>query len=78
MMPHIIVKIWPGRTEQEKSSLTHALLNAVKETVGCQSDAVSIAIEEVPQKDWFEKVYYPEIEGKKDNLYKKPGYSPPR
>lgn len=76
-MPHITIKLWPGRTEQEKNNMANALLNAVKETLDCSSEAVSIAIEEVPQSEWFEKVYYPEIDGKKDTLYKKPGYQPP-
>jgi len=75
-MPHVVIKLWPGKTEQEKTKLTHLIVNGVKEAIGCQADAVSVAIEEVSQDQWFEKVYYPDIEGKKDTLYKKPGYSP--
>ncbi|MGM0366335.1 MAG: tautomerase family protein [Actinomycetota bacterium] len=75
-MPHVIIKLWPGRTEQEKTKLSKIILNGIKEAVGCTADAVSIAIEEVPQDKWFDEVYYPDIEAKKETLYKKPGYGP--
>ena len=35
-----------------------------------------IAIEEVEPRDWAEMVYNPEIVGKPEQLYKKPGYGP--
>ncbi len=73
-IPHVIIKLWPGKTEQQKAKLTNMLLNDAMEAVGCNADAVSIAIEENPRNQWFEKVYYPEIEHKKEIIYKKPGY----
>jgi 4-oxalocrotonate tautomerase len=38
--------------------------------------SVSVAMEEVKPEDWTEKVYKPDIEGKWDKLYQKPGYDP--
>ncbi len=75
-MPHVIVKLWPGKTEQQKMQLTNMIINDVMEAVECSADAISVAIEEIPREQWFEHVYYPDIEGKKENLYKKPGYGP--
>jgi hypothetical protein len=34
-----------------------------------------VAIEEIQQEDWAEKVYKPDILNKPEKLYKKPGYS---
>jgi len=41
---------------------------------GCGDESVSVALEEVKSNDWAEKVYKPDIRGKWDMLYKKPGY----
>ncbi len=35
----------------------------------------SVAIEEVPSKDWAEKVYRPDIVSNPHKLYKKPDYT---
>ena len=73
-MPHIVVKMYPGRTEEQKQRLTEAIVKAVTSTIGCAEGDVSVGIEEVAPEDWQEKVYKPEIAGKADTLYKKPEY----
>ena len=40
------------------------------------ADPVSVALEEVEPKDWTEAVYEPDIRGRWNTLYKKPGYDP--
>jgi 4-oxalocrotonate tautomerase len=40
----------------------------------CGEESVSVAMEEVKSLDWVEKVYMPDVKGKRDKLYKKPGY----
>ena len=75
-MPHVIVKLWPGPSEQQKARLAEKILNDVVTTLKSAEDSVSVAIEEVKPGDWLEKVYRPEIEGRWDKLYKKPGYDP--
>ncbi len=42
----------------------------------CTEKSVSVAFEEIEEKDWAEKVYQPDILDKKDSLYKEPGYNP--
>ncbi len=74
-MPHISVKLYPGRTEEEKQRLARAILEDVVDIIQCSSDSVSVAIEDIDPSDWKEEVYKPEIQGKADKLYKKPGYS---
>lgn len=76
-MPHIAVKMYPGRSEADKERIAQALTEALKASAGSSDDAISITIEDVAPQDWAEAVYRPEIEAKADCLYKKPGYSPP-
>ena len=75
-MPHIIVKLYPGRSEQQKQQLADAITRDVISITKCEEKSVSVAFEEVDPADWPEKVYKPEILGKQDKLYKKPGYNP--
>ena len=73
-MPHIIVKLWPGRTEEQKQELTRKIVDAVVETANVEESCVSVAFEEILSKDWGKKVYKPDILEKDETLYKKPGY----
>ena len=47
----------------------------VSELFGCDISSVSVAIEDVAQEDWKEKVWDKDIAADQDLLYKKPGYS---
>ena len=73
-MPHVIVKLWPGKSEEQKSQLAGRITQAVTDILGYGEESVSVAMEEVEARDWAEKVYKPDIESKPDQLYKKPGY----
>jgi len=75
-MPHVIVKLYSGRTEQQKASLAEQVTKAVMAGAQCGEAAVSVSIEDVEPDDWTEKVYKPDILGSGDRLYKKPGYNP--
>ena len=74
-MPHVIVKLWPGKTEQQKQKLADAITKAVMTDLHYGEDSVSVAFEEVPANEWMAKVYEPDIRRKPDSIYKKPGYS---
>jgi 4-oxalocrotonate tautomerase len=75
-MPHVIVKMHSGRSEQMKTALAEALTKAVMDTLGSGEESVSVAIEDIQPKDWTERVYKPDILAKADVIYKKPGYDP--
>ena len=75
-MPHAIVKLLPGRSEQQKANLAEEVSAAVVTTLNCDESSVSVAIEEVPSGDWTERVYRPDIVGNMGRVYKKPGYDP--
>jgi 4-oxalocrotonate tautomerase len=73
-MPHVIVKLWPGKSEQQKARLAEEIVKDVMSVLGYGEESVSVAMEEVEARDWTEKVYKPDIVSKPDQLYKKPGY----
>jgi 4-oxalocrotonate tautomerase len=73
-MPHVIVKLWPGKSEAQKRRLARAVADDVMKTLNYGDESVSVAIEEVGADEWAEKVYRPDIVNKPDTLYKKPGY----
>jgi 4-oxalocrotonate tautomerase len=74
-MPHVIVKLWPGRSEKEKQQLADAIVKDVVAYAKCDESSVSVAIEEIKSSDWAEKVYKPDILNPRGKLYRKPGYS---
>ena len=74
-MPHVIVKLWPGKSEQQKTRLAEAITKDVMDVLGYGEESVSVAMEEVEPQDWAEKVYKPDILDNAANLYKKPGYT---
>lgn len=73
-MPHISVKMWPGRSEAQKKAMVDKIVSAVKESTGAPDDYITVSIEEIPSSVWPKEVYKPEIMDKADRLYKKPGY----
>ena len=73
-MPHVIVKLRPGKSEQQKVRLTEAIVKDVMNVFNYGEESVSVAIEEVKPEDWAEKVYKPDIVKNPEKLYKKPGY----
>ena len=77
-MPHVIVKLWPGQSAAQKKKLAEELTRAVTSTLHYGDESVSVGIEEVASRDWTHKVYNPDIIGKPETLYKKPGYGPLR
>ena len=74
-MPHVIVKLWPGKSEQQKTRLAEQIAKDVMDVLKYGEEAVSVAIEEVKPEDWAEKVYKPDILNNPERLFKKPGYT---
>lgn len=74
-MPHVLVKLWPGRPEKQKKRLADAITRDVMEVLDYGEESVSVALEEIPAAEWAEKVYRPDIVQSPAKLYKKPGYT---
>jgi 4-oxalocrotonate tautomerase len=73
-MPHVIVKLWPGKSEQQKTRLAEAITKDVMNILHYGEESVSVAMEEIKPGEWAEKVYRAELKDNLDKLYKKPGY----
>ena len=67
-MPHVIVKLYPGRTEDQKIRLTEAITKDVVAIAKCEEKSVSVAIEDVEPSQWAGKVYRPDILDNEANL----------
>lgn len=75
-MPHVIVKLLPGKSESQKHQLADKITADIMSVFNYGEEAVSVAFEEVESRDWTEKVYKPDIQQKSNHIYKKPGYDP--
>jgi 4-oxalocrotonate tautomerase len=69
-MPHIIVKLYPGRSEESKRSLAQKINQAVVESLDIPDDVISIAVEEIAKESWDEKVRRVDILPKQKSIYK--------
>jgi 4-oxalocrotonate tautomerase len=75
-MPHVIVKLYSGRSEQQKTRLAQQICNAVTSVLSLGEESVSVGIEDIPPAEWTNRVYKPDILGDPKKIYKQPGYSP--
>ncbi|MCG6941555.1 MAG: tautomerase family protein [Thiohalocapsa sp.] len=73
-MPHVIVKLWPGKSDEQKARLTEAIVRDVTSVLHYGDESVSVAFEEIAPEAWTEQVFEPDILGKWDSLAKTPGY----
>lgn len=71
-MPHIIVNVWPGRSDETKKKLAHKIALDVADVFEMDTEYVSVAFEEVPEAEW-DAFCQREIQDKADCVYKKPG-----
>ena len=74
-MPHVIVKLWPGKSEQQKAQLAEKIARDVMEVLHYGEESVSVSMEEVAPEDWAERVYQRDIINTRGKVYKKPGYT---
>jgi 4-oxalocrotonate tautomerase len=74
-MPHVVVKLWSGKSEQQKVRLAEEIVKDVMNVLNYEEESVSVAIEEVKPQDWAHKVYKRDIVNNSEKLYKKPGYT---
>ena len=69
-MPHIIVKLYPGRTEEQKKELADELTKTVMKVLNSKETSISVGIEDIDPADWTEKVQTPDIAAKLNTIYK--------
>ena len=52
-MPHILVKLWPGKSERQKQNLADKITRAVVDTLHYGEESVSVGFEQVPARNWM-------------------------
>lgn len=72
-MPHVIIRLWPGRSDEVKSNLAKTIALDIAKGLNVEMGDVSVAFEEVSRNDWGEQVYKKEIKDN-TNVYLKPEY----
>lgn len=75
-MPHVIVKLYPGRSEEQKINLAEKITAVVSESLNLNESSISVAIEEIRSENWGKEVYKKDIIDNEKNLYIRPGYKP--
>ena len=75
-MPHVIVKLYPGRSEEQKIRLAPAIVKDIVATGKSDEQSVSVATEDIEPENWAEHVYEAEILNNPEKFYKKPGHNP--
>lgn len=75
-MPHIIVKLWPGKSDAQKRELSDAIVRDVTGILNYRDESVSVGFEEIGPDEWSARVYGPDIQDKWSSLTKPPGYGP--
>lgn len=75
-MPHVIVKMSSGRTDEKKQQVADAVSKAVAASLDLNEESISVAIQDVAASDWLDKVYRPDIEAKMDQIYRMSNYKP--
>ena len=53
-MPHVIVRMLEGRTQDQKRALVEKVTAAVSETAGAPAEKVTVYIEEMPKNHYAE------------------------
>jgi len=74
-MPHVKIKCFSGRTEEQKRRCAQKIAEDISEILECDISSVSVAIEDVDKEAWKEAVWDKDMAADKDLLYKKLGYS---
>lgn len=74
-MPHVEIKCFSGRTEEQKRQCAEKVAEDISAILGCEVSSVSVVIKDIDEKDWGKKVWNKNIIVDKDYLYKKPGYT---
>ena len=74
-MPHVEIKCFAGRTDEQKKLCAEKVAEVLAETLGCKTSSVSVAIKDIAEADWKAEVWDKDIVPDEKFLVKKPGYS---
>ena len=74
-MPHVIVKLWPGKSEQQKTRLAGKITKDVMDVLNYGDESVSVAFEEISAQDWGREGVQARHRCQSGAALQKPGYT---
>ena len=74
-MPHVEIKCFEGRTDEQKRICAEKVSEVIADTLGCKVSSVSVVVKDVSEEKWKSEVWDKCISPDEKYLYKKPGYS---
>lgn len=55
-MPHIIVNLWPGRSEENKGEIAHKIRDYLSDEMKLDKKWFSVQIRDIPQDAWQREI----------------------
>lgn len=55
-MPHIAIKMYPGRTEEVKKNLAEKVQETIMKELNMEEKYISVSVEEIEKENWQEEV----------------------
>lgn len=55
-MPHIVVKMYPGRSEEVKEDFAKKVQKLTVDELSCQPGHVSVSVEDIQPENWKDEV----------------------
>ena len=73
-MPHVDIKCFSGRSDEQKRLCAEKVTQVIAETLGGRESSVSVTIKDVDEADWKEHVWDTQIVPDEAYMYKEPAY----
>jgi 4-oxalocrotonate tautomerase len=74
-MPHVIVKLYRGRSDEQKRELALAITETLMSVLGSKQESISVGIEDVESTEWVDRVHRPDVLAKPNTIYEQPGFA---
>ena len=55
-MPHVEIKCFSGKTEEQKTECAIQIAEVIANTLGCKTSSVSVSIKDVDAEKWKKEV----------------------
>ena len=73
-MPHIIIKMLKGRTDEQKTMAAEKVAAALTDAIGCDPKHISVSVEDYTPQQW-QDVFRADVT-ESTHIYKEPHYDP--
>lgn len=67
-MPHVIIKMYAGRTPEQKRAVACAVGDAMIQSLGAKDTGLTVDIQDIPKEEWEEKVVSRDIQPREAEL----------